>query len=207
MLFPVVGKVEPVPRRRLCQSGARPAAEATLSRKAGSRIPRMEQRIETMPVQEKLARSVIFAGILPEDIEDLLARGRDASFEAGHRLFDRGEPARELMLLRDGVVELVLPIRVLGATRDLIMETKQAGDVVAWSALVAPHRFTLAARCASDCCLIHLGREVLESYFAERPEVGFRFMRNLAGVIGQRLYTMQTIWMRDLQSSAAKRLG
>jgi len=78
--------------------------------------------------------------------------------------------------------------------------------VVAWSAMVAPYRYTLGARCQSDCALTSLPREVLESFFARRPEAGYLFMRNLAGVIGQRLHAMQDIWLHDLQASAIRQL-
>ncbi|MFQ5501108.1 MAG: Crp/Fnr family transcriptional regulator [Phycisphaerae bacterium] len=158
-------------------------------------------------VAEILSRSNIFRDIPQSSIGELCARGKAQSFESGDRLFDRGEDATELMVLQDGVVELFFPIQIMGVTRDLIMETKQPGDVVAWSALVDPHRFTLAARCASDCRVTSLDRPLLESYFEEHPREGYLFMRNLAGVIGQRLHAMQTIWLHDLQSNAIKRLG
>lgn len=158
-------------------------------------------------VADILSRSIIFKDIRQDDIEDLCLRGKTQSYESGDRLFDRGEDATKLMILQDGVVELVFPIQIMGVTRDLIMETKRSGDVVAWSALVGPYRFTLAARCASDCLVTCLDRALLESFFNEHPRRGYLFMRNLAGVIGQRLHAMQTIWLHDLQSNAIKRLG
>ncbi|MFQ5410961.1 MAG: Crp/Fnr family transcriptional regulator [Phycisphaerae bacterium] len=171
-------------------------------------------------VADILSRSIIFKDIRQDDIEDLCLRGKTQSYESGDRLFDRGEKAggrhplrcrgedaTKLMILQDGVVELVFPIQIMGVTRDLIMETKRSGDVVAWSALVGPYRFTLAARCASDCLVTCLDRALLESFFNEHPRRGYLFMRNLAGVIGQRLHAMQTIWLHDLQSNAIKRLG
>ncbi len=110
------------------------------------------------------------------------------------------------MILQDGAVELMFPIMILGVTREVVMETKQPGDVVAWSSLVNPYQFTLSARCASDCRLVSFAREALYSFFEADPQTGYLFMRNLAGVIGRRLQTMQTIWMYELQASSTKRL-
>jgi len=151
-------------------------------------------------------QSSIFAGIPDDDVVALCAQGRTVSFEAGHVLFERGQDTEELMVLEDGAVELLFPIIILGATREVTMETKQPGSVVAWSSLVDPYRATLSARCASDCQLLSFARDALYSFFEADPHTGFLFMRNLSSVIGRRLQAMQTIWMRDLQTSAAKRL-
>ncbi|MHC4063441.1 MAG: Crp/Fnr family transcriptional regulator [Planctomycetota bacterium] len=155
---------------------------------------------------QDLAGAAIFEDISPEGIAGLCSRGRDLSFETGHVLFERGQDADELLILRQGSVELFFPVHIMGVTRDLTLESKQAGDVVAWSALVNPRRFTLSGRCTSKCTLTGLGREALHGYFETHPALGYLFMRNLAGVIGQRLQRMHAIWMHDLQTSASKRL-
>lgn len=152
-------------------------------------------------------RSAIFEGISDDTIADLCSRGRVISLEANHKLFERGDDAKELMILGEGVVELLFPVQILGVTREVTMESKQAGDVVAWSSVVSPYRFTLSARCAGPCTLTALSRETLRSFFETNPETGYLFMRNLNGVIGRRLSAMQTTWAHNLQASAASRLG
>ncbi len=155
---------------------------------------------------EKFSRSVIFEGISGEAIEALCSRGRELICKAGHGLFERGQEAQDLLLLQEGVVELLFPVQIMGVTRELALESKHEGEVVAWSALVSPYRCTLGARCGSDCVLTSLNREALEEFFRNEPQVGYLFMRNLAGVIGRRLQAMQNIWLLDLQTSAIKRL-
>ncbi len=155
---------------------------------------------------EVFVRSPIFAEIPHSTVSDLCSRGRTVTFDAKHVLFKRGQDAEELMILQDGVVELLFPIMILGVTREVTMETKQPGAVVAWSSLVSPYHFTLSARCASDCRLVSFARGTLYSFFETDPETGYRFVRNLAGVIGRRLQAMQTLWMHDLQASATRRL-
>ncbi len=153
-----------------------------------------------------LRQSSIFHDIPDDDVATLCRQGRTVSFDAGRVLFERGRNAEELMILQDGAVELLFPIMILGVTREVVMEAKQPGAVVAWSSLVNPYLFTLSARCASDCRLVSFAREALYSFFETDPHTGYLFMRNLAGVIGRRLQAMQTIWMHDLQASATKRL-
>lgn len=152
-------------------------------------------------------RSVIFSGISEEAVADLCSHGTVVSFEANHELFKRGEDADELMILQEGVVELLFPVQIMGVARDVTIETKQAGDVVAWSAVVHPYRFTLSARCAGKCTLTTFRRDALWEMFERDPRTGFLFMRNLAGVLGRRFQMMQTMWLHDLQASAVRRLG
>jgi CRP/FNR family cyclic AMP-dependent transcriptional regulator len=154
-----------------------------------------------------LMQSAVFEGIADDVAAKLCSRGRTITFEMGKRLFERGDEAQELMILSEGAVELLFPMEILGVTRDVTMESKHAGEVVAWSALVSPFHFTLSARCASRCILLMLAREALLSFFETDPSTGYLFMRNLAGVIGRRLQALQTMWVHDLQASAVKRLG
>jgi len=154
--------------------------------------------------RRSLSASPIFAEIADTAVAELCARGRSVSFPAGHLLFERAEEAQELMILEDGIIELLFPVSILGATREVAMESKRPGDVVAWSALVSPYHFTLSARCASDCTLLSFTREVLTACFETDPATGYQFMSNLAGVIGRRLQAMQTIWMHDLQASLTR---
>ena len=152
-------------------------------------------------------RSVIFRDISDEVVADLCSHGRLLSFEADDELFKRGEDADELMILQEGVVELLFPVQIMGVAREVTIETKQAGDVVAWSAVVHPYRFTLSARCAGKCTITAFHRDALWTLFERDPHTGYLFMRNLAGVLGRRFQMMQTMWLHDLQASAVRRLG
>ncbi|MFQ5413314.1 MAG: Crp/Fnr family transcriptional regulator [Phycisphaerae bacterium] len=153
-----------------------------------------------------LLSSAIFADIPREAVEELCSRGCEVTFEVGHKLFERDQDSSKLMILQEGVVDLVFPIEVMNVTREVTMESVQAGDVLAWSSLVVPHRFTLSARCASRCVLMALGRDALHAFFETDPQTGYRFMRNLAGVVGRRLQAMHRMWMRELQATAERRM-
>ena len=155
---------------------------------------------------QTLSCSPIFEDMTREAVEELCSRGKVVSFEANRVLFERGDAADELMVLQEGVVQLLFPVQIMGVVRDVAMETKQPGDIVAWSAFVRPYHFTLSARCASKCTLTSLRRDTLHRFFEMDPQTGYLFMRNLAGVIGRRLQAMHTMWMHDLQASATKRL-
>lgn len=156
--------------------------------------------------EPSLSRSAIFADMAEDTIRDLCGCGQVLSFDPDSKLFERGDRAEDLMILVDGVIELVFPLRILGVSREIPMESKHAGDVVAWSALVRPYHFTLSARCATSCTLMSMGRAALFRFFETDPATGYVLMRNLAGVIGRRLQALQTMWMHDLETTTARRL-
>src|SRR3989304_2336911 len=87
-------------------------------------------------------RSAIFEDIPEDTVQELCGRGRVLSCDAVTKRFERGESGEELMILLDGVVQLVIPLRVLGVSREVPMESKHAGDVVALAALVGPPPLT-----------------------------------------------------------------
>ncbi len=153
-----------------------------------------------------LGDAAILEDISADVLEELSTHGQTQTFETGHLLFERGQDASDFMLLQEGTVGLFFPVYVMGATRELTMESKHAGDVVAWSALVDPYRFTLSGRCASRCVITCFNRDDLLTFFDAHPQCGYLFMRNLAGVVGRRLQNMQNIWIHDLQASAVKHL-
>jgi len=157
-----------------------------------------------MTVDPDFSRAPVLEGIPSASVERIRSRGRDLRFDSNQLLFRRGDAAEDLMILREGVVGLFFPIHILGADREITLENKEAGDLVAWSALVPPHRFTLSARCTAACEVTALSREVLLDEFQRDPQVGYLFMRNLAGVIGRRLELLQTSWLADLQSRAVE---
>lgn len=153
-----------------------------------------------------IGNAAIFEGISADVLEELSTLGQTETFKPGHLLFERGQDAEDLMLLQEGAVDLFFPVHVMGATRELTLESKHPGDVVAWSALVSPYHFTLSARCASRCKLSYFKRSALLTFCDAHTHCGYLFMRNLAEVVGRRLQNMQNIWIHDLQASAVKHL-
>lgn len=119
--------------------------------------------------------------------------------QAGEVLFHLGAAAESLFLIERGRISLTLPMRVDGREADLLVEEKVGGQVVGWSALIPPHRFTLKATAPVEGELLALPRVELLALFARRPEVGYRVTRNLAAIVGQRLHVFQAMWLRQMQ--------
>jgi CRP-like cAMP-binding protein len=149
----------------------------------------------------------LFKDLDAGDLEAVLALGVPKKVMEGEVIFTLGEEAREAYLVRGGCVNLTLPIQVNGSRRDILVEERKEGQLLGWSGLVPPYRFTLQARAAEDTELLALPRSEVESLFSRKPELGYQVASNLARIIGQRLQVFQTMWVRAVQQGVARSQG
>ncbi len=84
-----------------------------------------------------------FGGDLPDPVRERLAElAAVRRYETGTELFREGEEARDFAIVRSGRVAL----RVLVPERGMVsILSVEPGDVIGWSALVAPYRSTSTA--------------------------------------------------------------
>lgn len=129
----------------------------------------------------------------------VLALGMPVTLAAGDVLFDLGQAADRVYLLRSGRISLTLPMQIGGRRQDVFIEERLPGQTLGWSALIPPRRFTLKAAAPLASELVALPRGPLLEHFAERPQVGYAVALNIAAVIGHRLQVVQAMWLREMQ--------
>ncbi|MGB7846952.1 MAG: cyclic nucleotide-binding domain-containing protein [Candidatus Acidiferrum sp.] len=139
-----------------------------------------------------------------DEVQRILALGTRIALPSGASLFQLGDPAERLFLIERGRIRLTLPMRVRGREEDVVVEERTAGQTVGWSALIPPHKFTLAATAPLETEVIALSREELRKHFAAHPTVGYKITLNLAVVIGHRLQLFQAMWLREMQRTVEK---
>ena len=149
--------------------------------------------------------SDLLAGLSPDDASQVLVLGGNRALSPGEVIFELGDEARDLYLVKKGRVELTLPMRVGGTQEDVPVEERMADQMLGWSALVPPHRFTLKATATVETELLVLPREDLQRFLASRPELGLVVMTNLAAIVGQRFQLFQTMWLRQVQRAVEMR--
>jgi len=139
-----------------------------------------------------------------EEAQLILALGTRIAVPSGAFLFRLGDPAERLFLIERGRIRLTLPMQVRGRQEDVVVEERASGQTVGWSALIPPHKFTLAATAPLETEVIALPREKLRKLFAANPAVGYKVTLNLAVVIGHRLQLFQAMWLRGMQRMVEK---
>ena len=139
------------------------------------------------------------SGLGEYEASQVLVLGSPQSYSVGDVVFDLGDEAKSLLLVRSGRVDLTLPLRVQGKEEDVPVEERAPGQMLGWSALVPPHRFTLKATVRADAEFLVFPREHLLDYFSREPGVGWRVMANVAAIMGQRFQVFQAMWLRQVQ--------
>jgi CRP-like cAMP-binding protein len=145
----------------------------------------------------------LLAGLDADEAATVMALGSRVSLAAGQVLFDLGTEADTIYVIERGRVMLTLPLRVGAREEHVLIEERDAGQALGWSALIPPHRFTLKATAPLDTLVVAFPRATLLEHFAVRPAVGYVVMRNVAAVTGHRLQVFQTMWLREMQRTVA----
>ena len=141
----------------------------------------------------------LLSGLSPAEVDQVLALGTPMTVPSGASLFRLGDPADCLYLTVRGRIRLTLPMLVRGKEEDILVDERLPGQMLGWSALVPPYRFTLSATAPLETEVIALPREALCAFCEASPAVGSKIGLNLAIVVGNRLQLMQAMWLREMQ--------
>lgn len=147
----------------------------------------------------------VLAGIAAAETAEILALGRPIRLGRGDMLFALGGPADDLYVIDRGRIALTLPMQVRGRDENVLVEERGPGQAVGWSALIPPHRFTLAASAPFETHVVALARAALLDHFSSHPAVGYAVMQNVAAIVGQRLQVVQAMWLREMQRVISSR--
>lgn len=129
----------------------------------------------------------------------LIALATTVRLSAGDVLFHLGDDADWLYSIEWGRIALTLPMRVRDRDQDVLVEERLPGEIVGWSAAIAPHRMTLTATALSETQLIAIPRRALTDLLEHRPDIGYSLMQNVGTVLGHRLQVLQAMWLREMQ--------
>ena len=106
------------------------------------------------------------------------------TFKAGERLLEEGDLARHLMIIRSGEVEIIYQ---LGDSRQVVAEYAIKGDVISWSAVLAPYKLTASAIATKDGELLAVEGSELRDLCERDCKLGCRLMTEIAKGLRERL--------------------
>ncbi|MBM4406045.1 MAG: Crp/Fnr family transcriptional regulator [Chloroflexi bacterium] len=141
----------------------------------------------------------IFQGLSDEHLAAFEAIGKTQMVERWTRIFNEGDPARNLYIVGTGRVALEVALeRPDGShTPRTTVASLGPGDAFGISALVEPHVLTMSAYAVEPSELLlfegHKLRDILEGNKA----VGYVVMRNLAQVLEKRLAGAREAFVYD----------
>ena len=142
----------------------------------------------------------IFNGLDNKQLTEIKKCCGEEEFQRGTRLFNIGEDATCLWIVKEGRVDLRIDLTGLAASDENMISSITETEAFGWSSLASPYKYRLSGYCAANSCkLIKVERESLRKLFDRDPDIGYAVMSNIAEVVGRRFH--------NLQEEVAKRRG
>lgn len=133
---------------------------------------------------KKLRVSPYFRDWPTKDLERVGAFSKMIICAKGEELIQENKRAQFLFILLQG--KLVLSIKK--GSGDLVIEiVKKKGELLGWSAIVPPRKYTASAKALEEVKVLKIKGRDLEDYLQSHPPLAWQFWRKLASLIAFRL--------------------
>jgi CRP-like cAMP-binding protein len=135
-------------------------------------------------MEELVGEVPALAGLAPAHAELVAGCAQNTHFEVGTYLFREGGPADTFYAIRRGSVALEIHVP---AREAVIVETLHDGDLVGWSWLFPPYRWSFDARALEPVSAIAFDGACLRGKCEADHDLGYELMQRIAQVIIERL--------------------
>lgn len=141
-----------------------------------------------------------FEGFNQEALDLLAGCATNAKFDAGTVFIREGDKADMFYLIRHGTV--AQEIRVPG--RDpLVVETLAEGDLLGWSWIVPPYRWTFDCRAVELVRALGMDAACLRAKCEQDHSLGYLFYQHMVPIIARRLWAVR-MRLLDIYAPAPK---
>ena len=155
--------------------------------------------MKTTSIRDLLARQPVLSDLEPADIDLIAGCAHIEVVEPGTFLAREGDPADRFFVLRAGKVALALQ----APTGPLVVETLGPGDLVGWSWLFPPRRFTYDIEAVEHTRMVTVEATCLVAKCEQDPAFGYRVMKRFSQVLVERLYASAAQAPRPLRGRVA----
>jgi CRP-like cAMP-binding protein len=131
-----------------------------------------------------LADHPFFYDMRPDHLETLAGCASVAEFTPGRKIFKEGGDADACYLIVEGDVALEITLPRLGQH---VVTTLHGGDVLGWSWLFPPYRWSFDAQALTGVKTIRFDAAELREKKAEDPVLGYELMQRFAEVLVERM--------------------
>jgi len=136
-------------------------------------------------IAEILPEHPFFKGLDQQHVDLVTGCASNTHVRAGEYLFREGGPADTFYLIRHGQVA----IETNAPTGTIVVQTTHDGDVVGWSWLVAPYRWTFDARATEETSLVTFDGACLRDKCEDDPALGYALLQRVVRVMSAHLHS------------------
>ncbi len=141
-----------------------------------------------------LQNSLLARGFSDAELNDLLTVANEQTFYKNQLIFKENDPADSLFILISGKVFIERQLSHPNIPISTQVMTVKKGQIFGEMGLVEDVTRTATARAASQIRTIVLEYQALRTLFESDNKLGYRFMNNLAVILGTRLRNMNKQW-------------
>ena len=136
-------------------------------------------------IEEYLPGNPFFVGLDAQAIALVAGCAVNAHVRPGEFLFHEGEAADTFYVVRSGRVAIQMRL----PTEGVVLDTARDGDVVGWSWLVAPYRWTFDALATEETSVIAFDGACLRGKCETDPALGYALLQRVVQVMSARLHS------------------
>ena len=131
----------------------------------------------------------LFKALTEEELSRLASICSDYVVIQDAVVFAEGRTASHVYVLVEGKIALQKAIRAPNAKhpRRTTVTFCYPEEILGWSALVDPFKYTLSALAWDSCRLIRIDSQKLRKVLERHPEMGYKVMTSLSSVVSRRL--------------------
>jgi CRP-like cAMP-binding protein len=122
----------------------------------------------------------IFENLLPEELEALSKAALRKKYERGQAIFQQGDPAKEMFLVKAGRVKLS---KVMEDGTEITLDIRKAGDFLGENMLSEDMDYPVTAWCMEDTFFCGFAKEEFEKLVLDNPNIGLQVIKNLSNRI------------------------
>jgi CRP/FNR family transcriptional regulator len=119
----------------------------------------------------------IFKNLAAAEIEALSREALRKQSTRGQSLFQQGDPADEMFLIKGGRVKLS---KVMEDGTELTLDLRKAGDFVGENMLSQEGHYPVSAVCLEETLTCGFNRRQFEQLVLQHPKVGLQIIKNLS---------------------------
>ncbi len=126
-----------------------------------------------------------FFEVLGKDFLQVLGKhARQRAINKGDVLFKQGDRADAFYLVRDG--EMLIEIPAISGP-SLEIQRLREGQILGWSWLITPRKWTFQARAEEDTHLIEFDGTAILAQCEKDPAFGYALLKQFSGLMSERL--------------------
>ena len=134
----------------------------------------------------------IFQGLSDEQLADIMKCSEEVALQDETRLFEKGENAAYLWIVREGRVDLRFDFPGLASSEENTLSSISEAGAFGWSSIVPPNKYRLSGySTAGGGKFIKIQRDRLLKLFEKDSDIGYVVMSNLAALVGARFHNLQ----------------